>query len=89
MVRDDRKLVVVSGSITKPVLRMFTAAGEALAAFVWEHGRIAGMGWTNEQDLLIMEDVGEVCTQSTVGPRYCHATRSAHAFSCNSLACLN
>ena len=60
MVRDDRKLVVVQGATTKPVVRIFTAAGEALAAFVWDHGRIAGMGWSNQEDLLIVDDHGEV-----------------------------
>lgn len=60
MVRDDRKLVVVQGAMTKPVVRIFTAAGEALAAFVWDHGRIAGMGWSNQEDLLIVDDHGEV-----------------------------
>ena len=61
MVRDDRKLVVIQGATTKPVVRIFTAAGEALAAFMWDHGRIAGMGWSNQEDLLIVEDHGEVC----------------------------
>lgn len=60
MVRDDRKLVVIQGATTKPVVRIFTAAGEALAAFVWDHGRIVGMGWSNQEDLLIIEDKGEV-----------------------------
>lgn len=64
MVRDDRKLVVVSGGITKPVVRIFTAAGETLAAFVWDHGRVAGLGWTNEEDLLIVENGGEVRSSS-------------------------
>lgn len=61
MVRDDRKLVVVTGGLTKPVVRIYTAAGHAMAAFVWDHGRIAAMGWTSEEDLLILEDSGEVC----------------------------
>ena len=61
MVRDDRKLVVVTGGLTKPVVRIYTAAGQAMAAFVWDHGRIAALGWTSEEDLLILEDSGEVC----------------------------
>ena len=61
MVRDDRKLVVVQGAATKPVVRVFTAAGRALAAFVWDRGRIAGMGWSSQEDLLIVEDTGQVC----------------------------
>ena len=60
MVRDDRKLVVIQGATTKPVVRIFTAAGEALAAFMWDHSRIVGMGWSNQEDLLIIEDKGEV-----------------------------
>ena len=63
MVRDDRKLVVVQGAATKPVVRVFTAAGRALAAFMWDRGRVAGMGWSNQEDLLIVEDTGQVfCT---------------------------
>ena len=62
MVRDDRKLVVIQGATTKPVVRIFTAAGQALAAFMWDHGRIVGMGWSNQEDLLIVEEKGEVCT---------------------------
>ena len=62
MVRDDRKLVVIQGATTKPVVRIFTAAGQALAAFMWDHGRIVGMGWSNQEDLLIVEEKGEVGT---------------------------
>ena len=63
MVRDDRKLVVIQGAATKPIVRVFTAAGQALAAFMWDRGRIVGMGWSNQEDLLIVEDTGQVrCT---------------------------
>lgn len=61
MVRDDTKLVVISGGVTKPVVKIFSASGMPFAAFMWDHGRIMGMGWTNEEDLLIVEDIGEVC----------------------------
>ena len=61
MVRDDRKLVVIQGAATKPVVRVFTAAGQALAAFMWDRGRVVGMGWSNQEDLLIAEDTGQVC----------------------------
>ena len=61
MVRDDRKLVVIQGAATKPVVRVFTAAGQALAAFMWDRGRVVGMGWSSQEDLLIVEDTGQVC----------------------------
>ena len=60
MVRDDRKLVVVTGGMTKPVVKIYTAAGAPLAAFMWDHGRVAAMRCTSEEDLLIVEDSGEV-----------------------------
>jgi hypothetical protein len=71
MVRDDRKLVVVTGGLTKPVVRIFTAAGAPLAAFVWDAGRVVAMGWTSEEDLLMVEDNGEVrcpCMQQPHAP---------------------
>eukprot|EP00884_Botryococcus_braunii_P014411 jgi/Botrbrau1/22971/Bobra.0030s0043.1 len=44
VVRDDRKIVLVTGGITKPVIRTFTAAGAPLGSFLWEGGRIISMG---------------------------------------------
>ena len=74
--RDDRKLVVVTGGLTKPVVRIYTAAGQAMAAFAWDHGRIAAMGWTAEEDLLILEDSGEVWACELVH-HVVHCTRVA------------
>ena len=60
VVRDDRKIVLVTGGAIQPQIRTFTAAGAALGAIPWNHGRIAGLGWTNEEDLMILETSGEV-----------------------------
>ena len=68
MVRDDRKLVVVTGGMTKPVVKIYTAAGAPLAASVWDHGRVVAMGWTSEEDLLIVEDNGQVTVLHAGGP---------------------
>ena len=60
MVRDERKIVLVTGGTTRPVVRIFTAAGSAMGAFLWDKGRIAGLGWTSSLELVIMEVTGEV-----------------------------
>ncbi|KAG2424052.1 hypothetical protein HYH02_015233 [Chlamydomonas schloesseri] len=66
--RDERRMVLVtSGSSAtaasgglKPVLRTFTAAGVALGATVWEGGRLVDWGWTDEQQLAVVEASGKV-----------------------------
>ncbi|KAK9823042.1 hypothetical protein WJX81_002597 [Elliptochloris bilobata] len=67
LVRDDRKIVLVTGGATKPVVTTYTAAGVRLGAFVWERGRIMGMGWTSEEDLMLLEQSGEVHLYSMHG----------------------
>lgn len=59
-VRDDRKMVLVSGGITQPLVRIYNSAGTQLAVFIWDKGRIEAMDWTNAEDLMIVEQTGEV-----------------------------
>ncbi len=65
-IRDDRKMVLVSGSITQPLVKIYTSAGVQQAVFIWDKGRIEAMGWTSEEDLMIVEQTGEV-TCNTCG----------------------
>ena len=58
--RDERKIVLVTGGSVQPIVKIFTSAGRPLGAFVWDKGRIAGFDWTSEHDLVIMEVTGEV-----------------------------
>ena len=53
-------MVLVSGGITQPLLKMYTSAGVQLGVAVWDKGRIKAMGWTNEEELMIVEQTGEV-----------------------------
>jgi Vps16, N-terminal region len=53
-------MVAVTGSSARPVVKTFTSAGNLLGAFVWDRGRIVGMGWTNEEELMLVEESGEV-----------------------------
>ena len=57
-------MVLVSGGITQPLVKIYTAAGVQQAVFIWDKGRIEAMGWTSEEDLMIVEQTGEVTCNS-------------------------
>ncbi|GIL65102.1 hypothetical protein Vafri_18928 [Volvox africanus] len=67
-IRDERRTVLVThgssavaaGGGLKPLLRTFTSAGESLGACLWEGGRLVAWGWTEEQQLAIVEATGKV-----------------------------
>ena len=60
MIRDDRQMVAVSGGMTQPVMRVYTAAGTLLSAFVWDKGPIVAMDWTDSEDLMVVQPDGQV-----------------------------
>ena len=61
-------MVLVSGGITQPLVKIYTAAGVQQAVFIWDKGRIEAMGWTSEEDLMIVEQTGEVTCNSCTPP---------------------
>lgn len=69
-IRDDRKMVLVSGGITQPLVKIYSSAGTQMAVFIWDKGRIEAMGWTNTEDLIIVEQTGEVCTCLQAFPQH-------------------
>eukprot|EP00891_Asterochloris_glomerata_P007024 jgi/Astpho2/7024/e_gw1.00107.12.1_t len=69
MIRDDRQMVAVSGGMTQPVLRVYTAAGTLLSAFVWDKGPIVAMDWTDSEDLMVVQPDGQVHLFSMHGDR--------------------
>lgn len=58
--RDDRKVVLYVGSLTKPDIHIFTPAGAALGRVLWDKGRIMAMGWSPAEQLLVVDDRGQV-----------------------------
>ncbi len=58
--RDDRKVVLYVGSLTKPDIQLFTAAGTALGRVLWDKGRIVGVGWSPQEHLIVVDDRGQV-----------------------------
>lgn len=68
-VRDDRKIVSVAGGATRPAVRVATASGRELASMLWTGGRIVAWGWSDDVELCVMDDSGEVRTAvSLVSP---------------------
>lgn len=59
-------MVLVSGGITQPLVKIYTSAGVQQAVFIWDKGRIEAMGWTSQEDLMIVEQSGEVTTHTAV-----------------------
>lgn len=67
-VRDERKMVLVSGGTTQPLVKIYNSAGSQLGYFLWDKGRIEAMGWTNAETLMIVEQTGEVITDCKHSP---------------------
>lgn len=53
-------MVLISGGITQPLVKIYNSAGTQLAVFIWDKGRIEALGWTSAEDLMIVEQTGEV-----------------------------
>lgn len=64
--RDESKIVKVGGAL-RPEVCIYTAAGTPLAAFRWTRGRIAGLGWTAQEKLVVVEEGGGVTLYDALG----------------------
>lgn len=60
--RDERAVVAIRGAgPARPAVRIFNAAGVEAGSFLWDSpGRIAAWGWSDAQELVIVEDSGKV-----------------------------
>lgn len=60
-IRDETALVVVRGAgPTRPVVRLFSSSGVETGSFLWEKGRLAGWGWSDAWELVLVEPTGKV-----------------------------
>lgn len=67
MTRDEKKIVLVGDQHLKPTVRVYTLSGTQLSEFLWTHGRVAGLGWTERGLLLVVTDEGRVCVHNALG----------------------
>lgn len=58
--RDERQMVVVTGASMKPSISVSNALGSPVCSIPWDHALIAGLGWTRDEDLLVVSKTGEV-----------------------------
>lgn len=60
-VRDERAMVAVRGpGPTRPVVRLFSGSGAEGGSFLWQRGRLAGWGWSDALELVMVEPSGKV-----------------------------
>eukprot|EP00887_Chlorella_sp_A99_P002232 scaffold10.g2232.t1 len=58
--RDDNKVLLFKGAFAKPDVQLFTAAGRPLGRVLWDKGRIVEAGWTSAEELVTVDDRGQV-----------------------------
>lgn len=68
-------MVLVSGGITQPLVKIYNSAGTQMAMFIWDKGRVEGMGWSSSEDLMMLEQTGEVLARL-------HAQTQLTSFAC-------
>ncbi|XP_046392085.1 vacuolar protein sorting-associated protein 16 homolog [Ischnura elegans] len=66
LTRDRRQIVKVHG-VGKPKVAIYSASGVLLGGFVWSGGQLLQMGWTTEEELLCVQDDGQVLIYDIFG----------------------
>lgn len=70
-VRDEKKILLIEqDNQLKPMVQIYSSAGKQLGAFLWDKGKIAGMGWTEFERLLIVLEDGTIMQYTLQGKLY-------------------
>ncbi|XP_031845297.1 vacuolar protein sorting 16 [Nomia melanderi] len=69
--RNPKKLVKVQGS-NKPIIYLYTSAGKLTAKLQWSGGQLIGLGWSQQEELLCVQEDGTVHIYDMFGT-YQHA----------------
>lgn len=67
LIRDDKKLTQLTDEHLKPKLRIFTSSGKKLAEIEWNDRKVAGMGWSDQEQLVIVFEDGNVIVYDIYG----------------------
>lgn len=57
-IRNEKLLIAVTGANYKPQMQIFTSSGEKICSFVWDKGKLVGMGWTDSERLVCVLQYG-------------------------------
>ncbi|KAG2191805.1 hypothetical protein INT46_001161 [Mucor plumbeus] len=61
MIRDDKKVLLLQKQQPiKPTIYMYTSAGKLIEQIQWDKGRIVALGWTDQEQLVVVTDDGSV-----------------------------
>ncbi|CEI87038.1 hypothetical protein RMCBS344292_01458 [Rhizopus microsporus] len=61
MIRDDRKVLLLQKQQPiKPTIYMYTSAGKLIEQIQWDRGKIVGLGWTEQEQLVVVTEDGSV-----------------------------
>lgn len=58
MIADSKK--IASNKEIKEKIMIFTSAGNQLAKIDWDGSNIVGMGWSDHEDLVTVNDAGKL-----------------------------
>ncbi|XP_066259281.1 vacuolar protein sorting-associated protein 16 homolog isoform X2 [Euwallacea similis] len=64
--RDERKVTKVRGP-GQSVISIFSGSGQTLTSFKWTHRPIVHMGWSNDENLICVQDDGNVVVYDMFG----------------------
>jgi len=66
LIRDSKKIVYLKeGNL--PVMQIYTSSGKLIHKFEWREGKIAGMGWTLQTNLVCILEEGKVILYNVYG----------------------
>ncbi|VEN47400.1 unnamed protein product [Callosobruchus maculatus] len=68
---NEQKFVKVQGSGGQPVISIFSGSGTQIASFKWTRRPIVHMGWTNDEELVCIQEDGMVVIHDMFG-KYQH-----------------
>lgn len=61
LMRDNTKMIALgrsAPSFAKAEIRVYSASGDGLLLFSWNHGRIIRFGWTHDERLVVLNEEG-------------------------------
>jgi vacuolar protein sorting-associated protein 16 len=66
VIKDDKKIGSRNAPMSNTKLTLFTSSGRKLADIDWDNKRIAGMGWSDREELVVVLEDGKSRTGVTL-----------------------
>jgi hypothetical protein len=66
-IRNEKLIIAVTGGQMKPTMQIYTSSGEKISSFIWDKGKLVGMGWTDNEKLICVLQDGSVLIYNVLG----------------------